>query len=97
MNKEEKYKNLAKIFLKRLITLEKDAMILQNELENQSTKHIIKIFVETNDIIPFVELSTLLETDDEMFEDLLEIINNCEYKNLDKEVEKFFDKYVKDR
>lgn len=94
MNEEQTYKKLAKLLLKRLITLEKDANKLQNELETNTKNHIIKVYVETNDIVPLLEISDLLEKEDAIFQDLSNIINNCEYKNLDNEIEKIFNKYI---
>lgn len=94
MSKEEIYEKLAILFLKRLILIEKDLNLLQNELEETAKKRIVKIQAEANDIIPYLEIIDLLETDDRIFNDLTNIINNCEYKDLEKKIQRFLKSYI---
>lgn len=94
MTREEKYKYLATILFKRLVVLEKDTTNLQKKLEEISNDHIINFSLEIKDIIPFGEIIELLGADDEIFEILTNIIDNCEYQNLEKEIETIFNLYI---
>lgn len=94
MTREEKYKYLATILFKRLVVLEKDTTNLQKKLEEISKDHIINFSLEIKDIIPFKEIIELLGADDEIFEILTNIIDNCEYQNLEKEIETIFNLYI---
>lgn len=94
MSQEDKYKYLAIILLKRLIILERETSNLQKKLEEIPNDYIINFSLEIKDIIPFKELIKFLGADDEIFEMLTNIIDNCEYQNLEKEVEKIFNLYI---
>lgn len=94
MNKEEKYKELSKVLLKRLIILEKNIACLQEHLEKNSQNQIINISVETGDIIPLVQILKLLGEKDEVLESLLALTEDGKEKILDKRIEQFFYMYV---
>lgn len=94
MSQEDKYKYLAIILLKRLIILERETSNLQKKLEEIPNDYIINFSLEIKDIIPFKELIEFLGADDEIFEMLTNIIDNCEYQNLEKEVETIFNLYI---
>ncbi|MGN1327908.1 MAG: hypothetical protein ACI4VQ_07545 [Clostridia bacterium] len=94
MSKEEKYKYLAIMLLKRLVVLEKETSNLQKKLEETYKENIINFSLEIKDIIPFKEIIEFLEADDKIFGIFTDIIENYEYKNLDKEIEKIFNIYI---
>lgn len=94
MNKEEKYKELSKILLKRLIILEKNIACLQAQLEKNSQNHIINISIENGDIIPLTQILKILGEKDEILESLLALTEENKKKTLEERIEQFFYMYV---
>lgn len=94
MNKEEKYKELSKILLKRLIILEKNIACLQAQLEKNSQNQIINISIETGDIIPLTQILKILGEKDEILESLLALTEENKKKTLEERIEQFFHMYV---
>lgn len=94
MNKEEKYKELSKILLKRLIILEKNIACLQAQLEKNSQNNIINISIETGDIIPLTQILKILGEKDEILESLLALTEENKKKTLEERIEQFFYMYV---
>lgn len=93
----EKYKQLAGLFLEKLITIEKDIQDMSQEFEKNSKKHEIKIYFKSDNIIPLLEFADIvdLKDDDEgsKMYDEIEQLSNCD-DGLKSHVEKFLEKYV---
>lgn len=93
----EKYKQLAGLFLEKLIRVEKDIQNTSQELEKNSKKHEIKIYLKSGNIIPLLEFAEIVELrdDDEgsKMYDEIEKLSNCDDR-LKSHVEKFLEKYV---
>ena len=93
----EKYKQLAGLFLEKLIRVEKDIQNTSQELEKNSKKHEIKIYLKSGNIIPLLEFAEIVELrdDDEgsKMYDEIEKLSNCD-DGLNVHVEKFLEKYV---
>ena len=93
----EKYKQLAGLFLEKLIRVEKDIQNTSQELEKNSKKHEIKIYLKSGNIIPLLEFAEIVELrdDDEgsKMYDEIEKLSNCD-DGLKSHVEKFLEKYV---
>lgn len=93
----EKYKQLAGLFLEKLIRVEKDIQNTSQELEKNSKKHEIKIYLKSGNIIPLLEFAEIvkLRDDDEgsKMYDEIEKLSNCD-DGLNVHVEKFLEKYV---
>ena len=93
----EKYKQLAGLFLEKLINIEKDIQNISQELEKNSKKHEIKVYLKSGNIIPLLEFAEIVELrdDDEgsKMYDEIEKLSNCD-DGLKSHVEKFLEKYV---
>lgn len=93
----EKYKQLAGLFLEKLIRIEKDIQDTSQELEKNSKKHEINIYLKSGNIIPLLEFADIvkLKDDDEgsKMYDEIEKLSNCD-DGLKGNVEKFLEKYV---
>lgn len=93
----EKYKQLSGLFLEKLIRVEKDIQNTSQELEKNSKKHEIKIYLKSGNIIPLLEFAEIVELrdDDEgsKMYDEIEKLSNCD-DGLKSHVEKFLEKYV---
>lgn len=93
----EKYKQLAGLFLEKLIRIEKDIQDTSQELERNSKKHEIKIYLKSGNIIPLLDFAEIvkLRDDDEgsKMYDEIEKLSNCD-EGLKNHVEKFLEKYV---
>lgn len=95
MQEIQKYQELTKIFLKRLIILEREIEETQDKLKGDG---LVRIYIET-DIIPFNEIDDLLGiTEDNLgemlFEDLTRIVEESKENELDKNINEFVKKYV---
>lgn len=95
MQEIQKYQELTKIFLKRLIILEREIEETQDKLKGDG---LVRIYIET-DIIPFNEIDDLLDiTEDnvgeKLFEDLTEIEEKSTNETIDDDLKKFIEKYV---
>lgn len=95
MQEIQKYQELTKIFLKRLIILEREIEETQDKLKGDG---LVKIYIET-DIIPFNEIDDLLgitedNVGEKLFEDLTEIEEKSTNETIDDDLKKFIEKYV---
>lgn len=95
MQEIQKYQELTKIFLKRLIILEREIEETQNKLKGDG---LVRIYIET-DIIPFNEIDDLLgitedNVGEKLFEDLTEIEEKSTNETIDDDLKKFIEKYV---
>ena len=95
MEKKRKYQELTKLFLKRLIILEREFEEFQDKLKDVG---LIRIYIET-DIVPYNDMDNILELteDDEgekLFEDLTRIIEECKEEELNNEISEFIEKYI---
>lgn len=95
MQEIQKYQELTKIFLKRLIILEREIEETQDKLKGDG---LVRIYIET-DIIPFNEMDDVLGiTEDNLgemlFEDLTRIVEESKENELDKNINEFVKKYV---
>lgn len=59
--KNEKYKKLAVLLFKRLMDIDKESTILQEKLQTYNQKNIIRLSLETQDIIPLLKVEEILE------------------------------------
>lgn len=97
MNKNEKYKKIAKLFFSRLIILQKEFRDITEIIEEIAEKHKIRICVEIGDFIPLIKFAEILEIPNEnneaiMYDEIDKLIENQE--NFEIKVEKFLEKYV---
>ena len=95
MQEIQKYQELTKIFLKRLIILEREIEETQDKLKGDG---LVRIYIET-DIIPFNEIDDLLgitedNVGEKLFEDLTEIEEKSTNETIDDDLKKFIEKYV---
>ena len=95
MEKKRKYQELTKLFLKRLIILEREFEEFQDKLKDNG---LVRIYIET-DIVPCNDMDNILELteDDEgetLFEDLTRIIEECKEEELNNEISEFIEKYI---
>lgn len=61
MNKNEKYKKIAELFLERIIILEKELRDIGEVLEKECKNNTTKIHIELGDFLPLVEFAEILE------------------------------------
>lgn len=95
MQEIQKYQELTKIFLKRLIILEREIEETQDKLKGDG---LVRIYIET-DIIPFDEMDDVLgitedNVGEKLFEDLTEIEEKSTNETIDDDLKKFIEKYV---
>ena len=95
MEKKRKYQELTKLFLKRLIILEREFEEFQDKLKDNG---LVRIYIET-DIVPCNDMDNILELteDDEgekLFEDLTRIIEECKEEELNNNISEFIEKYI---
>ncbi len=95
MKKKRKYQELTKLFLKRLIILEREFEEFQDKLKDNG---LVRIYIET-DIVPCNDMDNILELteDDEgekLFEDLTRIIEECKEEELNNNISEFIEKYI---
>lgn len=95
MEKKRKYQELTKLFLKRLIILEREFEEFQDKLKDDG---LVRIYIET-EIVPYNDMDNILELteDDEgekLFEDLTRIIEECKEEELNKNISEFIEKYI---
>lgn len=97
MEKLQKYQELTKLFLKRLIILEREVEIVQKKLQDDNNK-LVEIYIETN-IVPLSEMDDILGISDDnigeiLFDDLTRIIEESKEDELDKNINEFIKKYI---
>lgn len=95
MQEIQKYQELTKILLKRLIILEREFEETQDKLKGDG---LVRIYIET-DIIPFNEIDDLLgitedNVGEKLFEDLTEIEEKSTNETIGDDLKKFIEKYV---
>lgn len=99
MDKNQKYKELAIIFFKRLILIEKETSKIQKELEKISKTNIIQLSLDTADIVPLLEVEYVMELEEDkkvdlMYEEFSEIVNKEDVENIYDKIENFIEKYI---
>lgn len=97
MEELQKYQELTKLFLKRLIILEREVEIVQKKLQDDNNK-LVEIYIETN-IVPLSEMDDILGISDDnigeiLFDDLTRIIEESKEDELDKNINEFIKKYI---
>lgn len=97
MEELQKYQELTKLFLKRLIILEKEAGDIQEKLQGNN-KRLVEIYIETN-IVPLSQMDEILGISDDnvgemLFDDLTRIIEESKENELDKNINEFIKRYI---
>lgn len=97
MEELQKYQELTKLFLKRLIILEKEAGDIQEKLQGDNNR-LVEIYIETN-IVPLSQMDEILGISDDnvgemLFDDLTRIIEESKEDELDKNINEFIKRYI---
>lgn len=97
MEELQKYQELTKLFLKKLIILEKEAGDIQEKLQGNNNR-LVEIYIETN-IVPLSQMDEILGISDDnvgemLFDDLTRIIEESKENELDKNINEFIKKYI---
>lgn len=97
MNKEQMYKNIAELLLRKLIILQKDFDKIAHTIEKICNENKISACIEVGDFIPMVDLAKLLGllTDEEgnkMYSEIYELIDKR--KKSEVNLKDFFEKYI---
>ena len=99
MKKNKKYEEIAKLLFKNIANVEKKLERERNELEKHNEKKIIKIYMESGDIMPLKDFAKIvgIEKGDKRGDEFLTDYFKITDKNkeiTDKEIEDFFNKYL---
>lgn len=98
MEKNQKYKELSIMLFKRLIELEYETSKAQEKLENLNKTNIIKVFLDTGDIVPLLEIEEIIGVDNEksnlIYNDFSKLVGKKDGNVLYNEIKEFLDKYI---
>ena len=97
MEKEQKYKEVAKLLFGRLISLQREFNNITQAIQESGSRNNMEILIEIDDFIPLIKLAEILEIPNEkgesiMYDEIDDMIESQE--NIDSKIEKFFDKYI---
>ena len=97
MEKEQKYKNVAKLLFGRLIALQREFDNITEAIQESGKRNNMQVLIQIDDFIPLTKLSNTLEIPNEkreviMYDEIDAMVKMPE--NIHSKIEKFFNKYI---